>query len=84
MDVSKGRGIKLVMTYGGGKKKKKKKEKLVIYCLHDSQQRRQEKIINCYKTNIATGHMILSIKTQLLKTVWSSSLYTMAVTAGNG
>lgn len=62
MDVSKGRGIKLVITYGGGGEKKKR---LVIYCLHDSQQKRKEKIINCYKTNIATGHMILSIKTQL-------------------
>lgn len=25
--------------------------------------------MNCYKTNIATGHMVLSIKTQLLKMV---------------
>lgn len=39
MDVSKGRGIKLVITYGGEKKKE-----MVIYCLHDSQERRQKRL----------------------------------------
>lgn len=78
MDVSRGRGIKLVITYRGEKKETGN--------LLPAWQPREEakKIMNCYKTNIATGHMILSIKTQLLKMVWSSSLYTTAVTAGNG
>lgn len=85
MDVSKGRDMKLVITCkgrrGGGEEREKK---LVIYCLYNSQQRKQEKIINCYKTNIATGHMIVSTKTQLLKMVWICSLYTMAVRGGDG
>lgn len=78
-ECKQGRGIKLVITYREVKKKETGN-------LLPAWQPREEakKIMNCYKTNIATGHMVLSIKTQLLKMVWSSSLYTTAVTAGNG
>lgn len=59
------------------------RERLIVYC-HNSQQKRQEKILSCYKTNTVTETMILGIKTTFIKTIWSSFLYMMAVMVGKG
>lgn len=83
IDVSNGEVLNW-LSPAGEERRGREREKLAICCLYDSQQRKQEKIMNCYKTNTATGHMILSTKTQLLNMVRSDSLYTMAVTGGDG